>query len=173
LPMQPYTRAPYYPPPPPPSRARRQQAAQAGRQGSGAGWPCLFEQPPTPYVSTLQTPKHINLKKPFQVGFWRPWYRPWYRYSNRDAAAAIDNPGRTPQMIMDSTRRAVPRTPNPSIKSSPRKSRSRASRFSPQIVSNVWCLRKVITFGSGRVGRIQEYVRNARARLSQVLESHG
>ena len=44
---------------------------------------------------------------------------PWY--SNRDAAAA--NPGRTPQMIMYS--HSDP-SQNPSIKSSPRKSRSRA-----------------------------------------------
>jgi hypothetical protein len=36
----------------------------------------------------------------------------------------------------------------------------------------VWCLTKVITFDSGRVGRIQEYVRNARARLFQMLEPH-
>jgi hypothetical protein len=56
-------------------------------------------------------------KQPCQVfgGHSCPWY------SNRDAAAA--NPGRTPQMIMYS--HSDP-SQNPSIKSSPRKSRSRA-----------------------------------------------
>ena len=93
--------------------------------------------------------------QPFQVfgGHSCPWY------SNRDAAAA--NPGRTPQMIMYSHSEPPQ---NPSIKSSPRKSRSRAGSHHANRY-NVWCLTKVITFDSGRVGRIQEYVRNARAGL--------
>jgi hypothetical protein len=47
------------------------------------------------------------------------------------------------------------------------------SKVMTQIVSNVWCLTKVIAFDPGRVGRIQEYVRNARAGLVQMLEPHG